>query len=100
MKRKDYLKEFIIWTPSGDPEMPFKTKHNGVALGVRLNDFPAEHLYTLVAGDSTAHFDEWPKMWTKARPRKSARNVTATARAKTSGYAKNAAKATKSKSLR
>ena len=66
MKLKDHLKEFIIWTPSGDPDIPFQAKHNGVAMSIRLNDFPAEHLYTLVAEDSTVHFDDWPKVWTKS----------------------------------
>jgi hypothetical protein len=100
MKQKDYLKEFIVWKPTGDPEVPFKTRHNGAALSVRLNDFPAEHLYTLIEVDSMVDFDDWPKVWTKSRARKPARNVGTTARAKTSGYAKTAAKTTKSKSLR
>ena len=100
MKRRDYLREFIIWSPSGDPEIPYTTTHNGVALSIRLNDFPAEHLYTLVEGNSLVHFDDWPKTWTKSQARKSARNATTSTRANTSGYSKTTAKTTKSKSFR
>ena len=99
MKSKEYLKEFIIWAPSGDPEAPYKSRHNGVDLSLRLNDFPAEHLYTLVTGDSVVHFDDWPKAWTKSRARKSARNVATSARANTSAYTKTPAKTAKSKSF-
>ena len=98
MKRTDYLKEVIIWSASGDPEVPFKTNHNGVALNVRVNNFPAEHLYTLIAGNATIDFDDWPKSWTRPRSRRPARK--ATVNANTSRFTKTTAKSTKLKSFR
>jgi hypothetical protein len=33
---------------------------------IRINDFPDEHLYTLMVNDQeVVHFDDWPLCWTR-----------------------------------
>lgn len=97
MTPRNYLKEIIVWSPSGDPEIPFKAKRDGVVLSVQVNDFPADHLYTLVVGDSSVNFDEWPKTWTKHTRRIRSKRAITTARAKASSYTRTAEKSTRSK---
>ena len=66
MKIKDFLSQMIIWNKASDPEFPYKAVHNDVDLTIRLNNFPAESLYTLVVGNSSTDFDDWPKLWKKS----------------------------------
>lgn len=65
MKRKDYLSEKIRWKESSNPEFPLRATHDGDELRLRLNDFPAEPLYTLFAGNvEIMDLDDLPKNWT------------------------------------
>jgi|ERR1035437_99813 hypothetical protein len=63
MKLKHYLLEKITWKQSGDSAVPYNTVHDGVAMKVRVNDFPADHLYTLLSNGSSISFDDWPAGW-------------------------------------
>ncbi|HMT08408.1 MAG TPA: hypothetical protein PKA82_10420 [Pyrinomonadaceae bacterium] len=66
MKTKDLLKESLTWTATGDAEYPFTTLKDQKKLKVRLNDFPAEQLYTIVGAGAEVSFDDWPKTWKKS----------------------------------
>lgn len=64
VEAKNYLTAVIEWLEGEDPEYPYETEHEGRKLLVRLNDFPAEELYTLMAGDEEiANFNDWPDSW-------------------------------------
>ncbi len=67
MKMKDYFAKAITWNKSNDAEFPFKAVIEGKPVTIRLNDFPAENLYTLIADGSEISFDEWPSHWAKGR---------------------------------
>jgi len=61
---QDLMRESIVWEKSPDPEHPFVAQHNGRKCLLRLNDFPADHLYTLIVdGEEIVDFDDWPKQW-------------------------------------
>ena len=45
-------------------EFPYKAVHNGDELILRLNDFPAEPLYTLfVNGEEIIDIEDFPENW-------------------------------------
>jgi hypothetical protein len=44
-----YLTAPIEWEQGDDPEYPYEAEYKGHRLLARLNDFPAEELYTLIA---------------------------------------------------
>ncbi|GAB6042077.1 hypothetical protein [Endothiovibrio diazotrophicus] len=54
----------IPWRRTDDPEHPFTAEVDGACWSIRLNDFPAEPLYSLlIDGEVVAHFDDWPAHW-------------------------------------
>ncbi|WP_432825293.1 hypothetical protein [Dactylosporangium sp. CA-092794] len=54
----------IAWEHSGDGEFPYHAEIDGRTLTVRVNDFPAEPLYTLIVdGAELADLDDWPSTW-------------------------------------
>lgn len=54
----------IAWQHSGDGEYPYHAEVDGRALAVRVNDFPAEPLYTLIVdGAESVDLDDWPSVW-------------------------------------
>ena len=58
---KDYLDVSVVWEKGDDPEYPYYAVIAGEQCLIRLNDFPAAHLYTLLAGGvAIADFDDWP----------------------------------------
>ncbi len=60
----NYLKESITWEGTKDPECPYSAKINQDKCLVRLNDFPAESLYTLIVNDKEVEdFEDWPEHW-------------------------------------
>lgn len=64
---KDYSDMNVVWRKNADPEYPFVAIIEGEQCLIRLNDFPEEHLYTLLAnGVAVADFDDWPVTWIKA----------------------------------
>jgi len=63
---KDYLDVSVVWEKSADPEYPYRAEIEGEQCLVRLNDFPDEQLYTLLAdGVAVADFDDWPSNWVR-----------------------------------
>jgi hypothetical protein len=59
----------LVWEATGEGEFPFRTKVGDRVLTIRVNDFPAEPLYSvLVAGESVEDLDDWPAAWVKPSP--------------------------------
>jgi hypothetical protein len=64
---KNYLAEKIDWKRTTDAHHPFTAEFEGEKCVIRLNDFPEEHLYTLIVdGKEVADFDDWSATWTRA----------------------------------
>lgn len=56
----------VVWAHTGDAESPYTAVVKGRRYTIRINDFPAEPLYTLMAeGQDLEHYDDWPGVWTK-----------------------------------
>jgi len=62
----NYLAEKIDWKRTLDPRHPFAAKLEGEKCVIRLNDFPDEHLYTLIVdGKEIFAFDDWSAKWNR-----------------------------------
>lgn len=61
----DPLHTPMSWTRTTDAEFAFSaTGTDGAKLLIRLNDFPAQPLYTLMVDAlPLASFDDWPQAW-------------------------------------
>jgi hypothetical protein len=54
----------IAWSPTGRAEFPYAAEIEGKRWSVRVNDFPAEPIYTLFIGDRPiGDLEAWPKAW-------------------------------------
>jgi hypothetical protein len=54
----------IKWNATGDAEHPYRCDIDGAHYVVRVNDFPAEPLYSIVAdGVTLGDIDDWPLTW-------------------------------------
>ena len=63
-KLQNLLEREMTWKKGRSTEFPFVSEFEGLKCLVRLNDFPAQHLYTLiVASDEVSDFDDWPEQW-------------------------------------
>lgn len=62
------LSQPIEWMKTGDATFPFATVIDGVNYQIRVNDFPAEPLYTLIRNTSERiiDFDTWPPAWRRS----------------------------------
>ena len=60
----------VVWEATGDGERPYRARVRGTTLTLRVNDFPAAPLYTLlVDGQEVDDLEEWPASWARpARP--------------------------------
>ncbi len=57
----NWKEQKLVWSFTGNPLEPLATKHEGHALKLRLNDFPAEEMFTLfVDGEEIESFSQWP----------------------------------------
>lgn len=66
VKIENYLEEKIRWRPGSDPIYPYVTDFEGERCLIRMNDFPDDHLYTLIVDDQeVASFDDWPGPWNR-----------------------------------
>ena len=64
MKVQNYLAEKIIWKRGSNSTYPYVGDFEGDKCLIRVNDFPDEHLYTLIVNDrEIASFDDWPTHW-------------------------------------
>ncbi len=60
------LQQEIQWEKSQHPEFPYTAKVAGKIWKIRLNDFPAEPLYTLLIDEHPiGDFDDWSPVWRK-----------------------------------
>lgn len=58
------IKRPIEWRETDDVDFPYRTELEGVALQIRLNDFPDEPLFSLILdGQHVDDFDDWPTLW-------------------------------------
>lgn len=56
----------LNWSATGNPDIPWKTEVDGASWQIRLNDFPDEVMYSLIAnGEIMGDFHDWPKAWTR-----------------------------------
>ncbi len=54
----------LSWQPTGDGEFPYRVVIDGAAVRIRINDFPAEPLYTvLVDAEALGDLEHWPGAW-------------------------------------
>lgn len=65
MTEIDWLARRIHWRRSGNVSAPWKACYDGHALKLRLGDFPAEPLYTLLVDEIEAFSldSPWPAEW-------------------------------------
>jgi hypothetical protein len=65
-KVQNYLEEKLVWLRSSDPHYPYHAEFDGERCVLRLNDFPEDHLYTLLVDHvEVTSFDDWPEQWTR-----------------------------------
>ncbi len=56
----------VEWKHTGDGALPYTADVDGRRLTIRVNDFPAEPLYTLIVdGVEQRDLDDWPSAWVK-----------------------------------
>lgn len=54
----------VTWGRGPDAEWVFVAEVEGQRWQIRLGDFPAEAMYTLVVdGEEVMSFDDWPGAW-------------------------------------
>lgn len=63
-KLHNYLAEKIVWEKTVDPLHPYVADLDSEKCVIRLNNFPDEHLYTLIVDKvEIADFSDWPEQW-------------------------------------
>lgn len=73
MKTSNYLAKNLVWRRTRDPRYPFLSEFEGKRCVIRLNEFPDEHLYTLIVdGQEVLSFDDWSAKWNRPVKVKSA----------------------------
>lgn len=61
---RDYFQQAIQWSENSDAEYPYWARVDQHHLNIRINDFPAETLYTLIVDNHPlCNFDDWPEIW-------------------------------------
>jgi len=65
------LESQIKWSPTADALVPWRARVKDATWKLRVNDFPEEHLYTLLINDREVQsFDDWPTAWQKQAPKR------------------------------
>lgn len=60
----DCFKQTVVWAKTEQAEFPYVAEINGQSWQLRINDFPAQPLYTLfIADQEIGSFDEWSQAW-------------------------------------
>ncbi|MGB1014168.1 MAG: hypothetical protein ACPG4T_08555 [Nannocystaceae bacterium] len=63
---RDPLKCVVRWSKTSDPDHPLEAWVEGVHWQLRLGDFPAEPLWTLmINGSRHVELSDWPSAWTQ-----------------------------------
>ncbi len=69
LAKYDLTERPIAWKHTGDAEFPYTADVRGRRYTIRINDFPAEPLYTLIeAGVELRDLDDWPSAWVMPDP--------------------------------
>ena len=56
----------ITWESTGDGVIPYRANVEGRTCLIKVNEFPAEPLYSLlVDGEALADLEDWPAGWVK-----------------------------------
>ena len=56
----------IHWEHTGDGEYPYRAQIKGKTFIIRVNDFPEEPIYTLLAeGKEIEDLEDWPPAWVR-----------------------------------
>jgi hypothetical protein len=59
----------IAWEKTGDGEYPYAALVSGRRWVIRVNDFPAQPLYTLmIDGAEALDLEDWPSVWRRPQP--------------------------------
>jgi hypothetical protein len=57
----------IAWSRTGDGEFPYRAEFRGCMLTLRVNDFPAEPLYSVLCeGQNLGDLEDWPSTWVRS----------------------------------
>jgi hypothetical protein len=65
---RNFMNEKVVWRNGPNAEYPFASNKDGADLLIRLNDFPAESLYTLLVNQhEVADFEDWPDNWKREK---------------------------------
>ncbi len=63
-KKQNYFELNLSWNKTENSEFPFQIDYNGHKFQLRINDFPDEHMYSLIVDSIfVCDFDDWPKNW-------------------------------------
>lgn len=63
---KRHLKRRVVWSVTGQSEHPYKASVGQSTWTIRVNDFPAEPMYTLfIDGVEAGDLEDWPEAWTR-----------------------------------
>ncbi len=63
---RDWTQVALLWQRTGDGEWPYCVELDRHVLRIRVNDFPAEPLYTLFVDDErVTDLEDWPDAWIK-----------------------------------
>jgi hypothetical protein len=63
---REAVKKRVAWQATGEAERPYRAEVEGARWTLRLGDFPAEPLYTLlVSGAEVGPVEDWPEVWTR-----------------------------------
>lgn len=58
------LRSKVSWSSTGDVFTPWRASHRGDDWIVRVNEYPDDHLCTLIIdGENVGDFDDWPRSW-------------------------------------
>jgi len=61
-----WTRMLVRWQRTTDGEWPYRAFAEDRELRIRVNDFPAEPLYSLFVDDEHAtDLDDWPPVWVK-----------------------------------
>lgn len=54
----------VVWRRAETAEFPYAAEVAGRSWAIRVNDFPAEPMYSLyIDGAEIGDFDDWPGCW-------------------------------------
>ena len=60
------LRQVVEWRQTEDLTFPWEARSEGQHWRIHLNDFPDEHMYSLlVDGAELGEFDDWPETWNR-----------------------------------